>query len=519
MRSDYDVVVVGAGPYGLSTAAHLRGRGLKVAIFGKTLEMWRDHMPKGMRLRSHWFASNLCDPGEDYTFERFSKESKYEKCYPLPIEAFIEYGLWFRQRAVPDVDETYVSSIERQDGRFLVRLADGREVQSQAVVMATGLFRYAHRPEPYHGLPARFVSHSSDHNDFSRFKGQDVMVIGGGHSAIEFAALLHEAGAAVQVVARRRISWWAPDRTYDRTLLERIIAPTTSMAPGWQNWVLDHMPYLFYRFPQARKDSYISNYESGASSWLRDRVIGKVTLRENRTVTNLEVVDGKVDATISDGTRARVDHILLATGYKVDINRLTMIDPSLRAEIKTDMGIPILNHRFESNVTGFYFVGITSLRAFGPLYRFVAGCGATARRVARSVVRERVGRPGRPPWLNGRGRPFPRPQLDGILSAARAERPNDLPHGGLGIRDPLDGCSRHPPGQAVPRDSSANAGQTRPVVVPVVGRPAAQHGVTQAAVVLPADAALQLGLLVLAQQARSVLRCENHLVQLVGVPV
>ena len=390
MMSDYDVVVVGAGAYGLSTAAHLHGRGLKVAIFGKPLEMWRDHMPKGMKLRSHWWATNLCDPGNDYTFERFLKDSKYDKGYPTPIEAFIEYALWFQQQAVPDVDETYVSSIERQGGQFLVRLADGREVQSGAVVMATGLYHYAHRPEPYNGLPAGLVSHSSDHRDFGRFKGQDVMVIGGGHSAIEFAALLHEAGAAVQVVSRRPVRWWTPDRTNERTILERIKAPTSTMAPGWKNWVLDHVPYLFYRFPQDWKDSYNSNYVSGASSWLSDRINGKVTVHEDRTVTDLKVLDGKVHMTLSDGTPVRGDHILLATGYKADLNRLTMIHPSLRAEIRTDREIPTLSHWFESSVPGFYFVGFTSLRAFGPLYRFVAGCGATARRVARSV-RQRVG--------------------------------------------------------------------------------------------------------------------------------
>jgi len=153
------------------------------------------------------------------------------------------------------------------------------------------------------------------------------------------------------------------------------------------------MPFFFYRFPQERKDSYNSNYESGANSWLRDRVIGKATLREGRTVAKLEVVDGKVDASISDGAKVRADHILLATGYKVDINKLTMIHPSLRAEIRTDGAIPILSQWFESSVPGFYFVGFTSFRAFGPLYRFVAGCGAAARRVASSVVRERVGRP------------------------------------------------------------------------------------------------------------------------------
>jgi len=345
-----------------------------------------------MLLRSHWWATNLSDPRQDHGFERFFKESQYEKGYPLPIDAFIDYGLWFQQRAVPHVDETYVASIERQDGQFLLTLADGREVQSRAVVMAIGLAYYAHRPVLFDGLRPGLVSHSSDHRDFGRFNGRDVVVIGGGQSAIEFAALLQEAGAAVQVVARRRILWLAPDRANTRTLAERIVAPNASIAPGWKNWVLDHMPYVFYRFPQEWKDAYNSNYESGATDWLRNRVIGKITLREGRTVTRLEVVDGRIDATISDGATLRVDHIILATGYRVDVKKLTMIHPSLRAEIMTDMGIPILSHGFESSVPGLYFVGFTSLRAFGPLYRFVAGCRAAARRVASCVARERGAR-------------------------------------------------------------------------------------------------------------------------------
>ncbi len=392
MRPAYDAVVVGAGPYGLSTAAHLRGQGLRVAVFGRTLEMWRDHMPTGMRLRSHWWATNLSDPRNDYGFERFVRESKREKGYPLPIETFIAYGLWFQQRAVPDVDETYVASIERQDARFLITLEDGREVESQAVVMAIGLYHYANRPEQFHGLPAGLVSHSSDHRDFRRFKGRDVVVIGRGQSAIEFAALLHEAGAAVQVVSRRPIKWLEPDRSNTRSTLERILAPDASIAPGWINWVWDRMPVSFYRFPQGWKDSYNARYHSGATDWLRERVLGKVTLRESRTVATLEVAQGKLAATISDGAKVSADHILLATGYTVDIAKLTMIHPSLRAEIKTDRAIPILSHWFESSVPGLYFVGLTSMRAFGPLYRFVAGCGAAARRVASSVTRERTER-------------------------------------------------------------------------------------------------------------------------------
>src|SRR5229473_5585315 len=393
MRPAYDAVVVGAGPYGLSTAAHLLGRGLKVAVFGRTFEMWRDHMPKGMLLRSHSWATDLCDPRKDYGFERFFKDSKYEKCYPLPIQTFIDYGLWFQQRAVPDVDETYVSSIERQDGRFLITLEDGRELESQAVVMAIGVYYYANRPDQFTRLPAELVSHSSEHRDFSRFKGRDVVVIGGGQSAIEFAALLHEAGATVRVVSRRSIKWLAPDRASPRSAFERLLAPNATIAPGWVNWLWDRMPYLFYRFSQQWKDAYNATYHSGATDWLRTRVLGKVMLHERQTVTQLTVVKDKAVATISDGAKLSADHILLATGYTVDIDRLTMLHASLRAQIARDRASPILNHWFESTVPGLYFVGLTAVRAFGPLYRFVAGCGAAAGRVTSAIARGLRARP------------------------------------------------------------------------------------------------------------------------------
>jgi cation diffusion facilitator CzcD-associated flavoprotein CzcO len=393
VRRAIDVVVVGAGPYGLSTAAHLLGRGLRVAVFGRPLGMWREHMPQGMLLRSHWWASNLSDPRRDHGFAQFAKESGQDTRYPVPIQTFIDYGLWFQQRAVPHVDETYVASIERRGARFVTHLVDGRQVESRAVVMAIGPYPFANRPAQFTELPAGFVSHSSDHRDFSRFKGRDVIVIGGGQSAIEFAALLHEAGAAVQVVSRRSIKWLEPDRSNTRSTLERILAPDASIAPGWINWVWDHVPYLFYRFPQRWKDAYTALYASGATDWLRDRVLGKVTLRERQTVVNVTVAQGKLDLAVSDGVKLCADHVILATGYTVNVDQVTMFHPSLRAEIATHRGSPMLNHWFESSVPGLYFIGLASLRVFGPLYRFVAGCGAAAWRVASAITRGGVGRP------------------------------------------------------------------------------------------------------------------------------
>ena len=384
----YDAVVVGAGPYGLSTAAHLLGRGLHIAVFGKTVESWRNHMPTGMLLRSHWWATNLSDPRHRYGFERFFQDSgRYDKCYPVPRDAFIEYACWFQERAVPGVDETYVALIERDVDEFLVTLEDGRSIRSAAVIMATGFPPYADRPEPYGRLPPALVSHSCEHRDCSRFRGATIVVIGGGQSAVEYAALLHEAGAAVHIVSRRPIRWLPPDRANARSMLERILAPTASIAPGWQNWVLDHQPYVLYRLPQPRKDLYNRNhYASAAADWLRDRVIGKIRLHEGHTIVTMEPVGGRVDVAISDGERVRADHIILATGYKVDLHKLTMLHPSLLAEIDADAGTPTLSRWFESSVPGLYFVGLTAVRAFGPLYRFVAGCEATAPRVATAVA-------------------------------------------------------------------------------------------------------------------------------------
>jgi len=384
----YDAVVVGAGPYGLSAAAHLNGRGLRVAVFGKTLELWRCRMPAGMRLRSHAWATSLSDPRGRYSFGRFCGESGRRADYPVPRELFIAYALWFEQHAVPGVDQTYVASVERASDGFHLTLDDGRTARSKAVVMATGLAAYAHRPEEYAGLPEGVVSHSCDGGDFSRFRGSRVVVVGGGQSAIEYAALLNEAGAMVHVVSRRPIVWLAPDPGAARTWLDRMRQPDASIAPGWKNWILDRAPYTFYRFPQNRKDRANRNYyTSAASDWLRGRVIGHVALHEARSIVEVARANGSVAATLSDGETVHADHVMLATGYRVDLNTLTMIHPALRTVIAVDRGVPVLNAWFESSVPGLYFIGFTSLRAFGPLYRFVAGCGAAARRVTRHIAR------------------------------------------------------------------------------------------------------------------------------------
>lgn len=384
----HDVLVIGAGPYGLSTAAHLAGKGLRVAIFGKPLELWREKMPTGMFLRSHWWATNLSDPQKKYGMKEFLATSEYTGNYPMPIQLFIDYGMWFQKQVVPFVDTTYVTSLERQGTQFVASLEDDRVVTATAVVMAIGPGYYQRIPAEYAHLPRELLSHSYAYHSFQPFAGKKVAIVGGGQSAVEWAALLNEAGASVDLIARRPIVWAEHHGEAQRSLIERLRAPDSGIAPGWKYRALEVFPYFFQRFSSEKKARMVKNtHWPAASNWLKDRIINKVTLHEGQIATKIEESAAGVKLTLSDQAQVDVDHVILATGYQADVSRLSMLTPALISNISTYQGSPVLNPWFESSVAGLYFVGFSAIQSFGPLYRFVAGVPATAPRVASAVAR------------------------------------------------------------------------------------------------------------------------------------
>ena len=390
----YDGVVIGAGPYGLSVAAHLRGAGLNVAVFGKPLQLWREYMPKGMFLRSYWWASNLSDPAQKYGMLQYFRLQGMEAPNPLPIETFIDYGMWFQQNAVPDVDETFVASLEAIGDMFRLVLVDGRVVQARFVVMALGLHYYAYRPGEFSTLPDAYVSHTADHQDLTRFQNTKVAVIGGGQSAIETAALLNEAGARVSLIARKTLTWLPEGQLLeDRPLLEKIRSPKAATAPGWYHLGLEHFPYAFHRLSRRTKDRQITHrFAPAGASWLRPRVLGQVSVHEG-AIQQMQENDGIVELTLTNGETIKVDHVILATGYRVDLAQLPLLTPTLRAKVQiytglqNYLGAPVLDAFFQSGVPGLYFVGISAVSSFGPFYRFVAGTRATARKVTASALK------------------------------------------------------------------------------------------------------------------------------------
>jgi cation diffusion facilitator CzcD-associated flavoprotein CzcO len=166
-----DVSVVGAGPYGMSVAAHLRTvKGLEVRVFGEPMSFWETKMPIGMLLRSPWAGSHISDPQCALTLDAYHKAIGSQFGAPIPLNHFIGYGHWFQRQVVPDVDKRQVLNIESNSSRFQLTLADGEIIKARRVVVATGIGRFASWPEPLRNLPPELVSHTSEHTDLSRVR-------------------------------------------------------------------------------------------------------------------------------------------------------------------------------------------------------------------------------------------------------------------------------------------------------------------------------------------------------------
>src|SRR5437899_2681754 len=161
-----NVAIVGAGPYGLSIAAHMRQRGIPFRIFGRPMDSWLAHMPKGMMLKSDGFASNIYDPGGEFTLRMFCRERGIEYSdtrLPVRLDTFAAYGLAFKERMAPEVEERLVVGLNPLPGGFLLQLNDGEVVMARRVILAVGITHFPYVPADLGQLPPEFLSHSFRH--------------------------------------------------------------------------------------------------------------------------------------------------------------------------------------------------------------------------------------------------------------------------------------------------------------------------------------------------------------------
>jgi FAD-dependent urate hydroxylase len=393
-----ETVIVGAGPFGLSIAAHLQAAGADFRIFGRPMNRWLSQMPLGMFLKSEGRASSLSDPLGEHTIGRYCAAHGLpydDRALPVSIETFTAYALAFQRELVPCVEELYVTRIEASGDGFDLTLENGAGLRARKVIIATGLEHTAYMPPCLGNLPSELRSHSGDHRNLARFRDRDVTVIGGGQSALETAALLREAGAHVHVVVRKpAVRWNSPPRLGRRSLYQRLRCPLSNLGEGPQLWAYSNLPQLFRHLPRHTRISKVRTVLGAAGAWwLRPRVEAKVELLTGVLVSGAAARGGRVALTLSGenpgSTALTTDHVIAGTGYRYDLGRLPFLSVALKEQLGTEDHRPILSMDFESTVPGLYFTGIASAYHFGPSMRFIDGVTHTAHAVSRHILAHR----------------------------------------------------------------------------------------------------------------------------------
>ena len=392
-----EIAIIGAGPYGLSIAAHLAARDVSFRIFGKPMTSWSEHMPKGMQLKSEGFASSLSHPRGEFTLKDYCGRAgiAYQDTgLPVKLETFVEYGLAFQKKLVPNLEEKLVISVEPAEKGFQLVLDDQEKVLAQNVVVATGLTGFARVPEILKGLPPEAVSHSSEHGDLEQFRGRRVAVVGAGASALDLATLLHEGGADVELVARSSaVRFQDPPSGERRSLRDRLMRPVTPIGSGLRLLFFVHAAGLFRLLPESVRLDRMRKTLGPAPGWfVRDRIAGKVPFHLGVEITGASSQNGTVrlELRAMDGRvgTVEVDHVIAATGYSADVERLSFLSPALREGVRRTGKAPALSSNFESSVPGLYFIGLAAANAFGPLLRFACGADFTAGRLARHLAKQ-----------------------------------------------------------------------------------------------------------------------------------
>lgn len=409
--SSTEVLIIGAGPFGLSISAHLRSHGIDHVIAGRAMDTWRAHMPAGMFLKSEPYGSDFASPRSGYDVAAFCKSRGLDyaaRLGPLSLERFLGYADWYVEQLVPDVRDDTVTGVSAVDGGFRVTFEGAEQVFARRVVVATGVRPYAHIPAELSGLSSDLVTHTTDHQSLDRFRGRQVAVLGAGQSALETAALLHEQGTDVRVIARAQALGWNRPNPEHLSALGHIRRPVNKLCEGWR-CTFWNTPAAFRTLPKDMQATKARTVLGPAGAWwLKERVDGVIDVLTSHRVREATPSGSRVRLLL-DGPEESVvdaDHVIAGTGFSIDLARLAFLPEELRSKIATRHGSPIVSRAGESAFPGLYFAGAPTAVSIGPSVRFIAGTHNVASPLARQLARH-----------------------------ARADRGRPLPHGELLSRD------------------------------------------------------------------------------------
>lgn len=374
------LLIIGAGPYGLATSAYAKHQGLDFRLVGHPMEFWRQHMPGGLFLRSR--SDRHLDPLGVYTFEAYMKEKGIAEAQarPIPVELFREYAQWFQDKYELQAYPFLVQELRRDNGLFEAILENGESCLAETVLLALGYAFFANKPEEImKKIPAGSYSHTCDLVSFDFLKGRRCLIIGGGQSAYEWAALINEQGAEeIHISHRHAVPRFEKS---DQSWMSDMVR-YTDQNPGW-----------FRRSPleeqEATRRRFWAETRLKLEPWLRPRIDKEnIHLWPNTNLADCtELPDGRLRIKLDNGAFFVVDHVILATGYRVNVGKVPFLSrESILSDLRVADGYPVLDECFQSSVPGLFFSGLLAIRDFGPFFGFIVGCPVAARIIVEQGV-------------------------------------------------------------------------------------------------------------------------------------
>jgi thioredoxin reductase len=259
-------------------------------------------------------------------------------------------------------------------------MASGDAIMAQRGVLALGFGTFSHVPgEIASLLPEDSYGHTRDEVDFSDVAGVRCLIVGGRQSAYEWAALMGEAGASeIHIVHRHPAPAFAvADWSWVGPMVDGMID-----EPGW-----------YRRLPQLERDEIGRRlYAEGRlklEPWLQPRIErAGIQVWANRQIAScLRTGAGDLRVTLSDGEVVEVDRIILATGYEVHIDRLSLLaNGNVLPMLETRNGFPVLDEGFQTNVPGLYITSMPATQDFGPFFAFTIAARMSAQVIGRHLA-------------------------------------------------------------------------------------------------------------------------------------
>jgi thioredoxin reductase len=388
MPDRLDVAVVGAGPFGLSVAAHLPQR--KVRVFGEPMQTWRTRMPPDMRLRSDWEETSLSAPADRGAIDVWARAMGEPREEPIPLQTFLRYADWFRQTFVRESDPADVVDVERAGGLLRVTTSAGDEVDARRIVVAVGVTPFPYAPPPFDAAMGDGITFAIDSQDYSAYRGGRIVVVGGGQGGLESAALALRAGADVELVVRSKLRWFTDREPYRprgpvRRRLYRLAYPVVGYGPPVLNRLALHPDAFAALPPPLRRRVARRILRAGGSPWVRSIVEGRITVTEGVAVSGVRRSGDGFELQLGDGSSRRADAVVVSAGFRFALDRLSFLSPSVRAAIAVRDGWPQLDRCFRSTDPDVLFIGFAAERRFGPIARFVSGSRFTAHRARQAL--------------------------------------------------------------------------------------------------------------------------------------